>query len=364
MLLAMPDSLLLKDIIASEQLVDLVDAWVVDSLVEKNRQRLKGFGGWIAQRTAARYWQQLDNVKQKYVGTNSRPYHIFNGVGDEVDINIFIMPHLPRYVDMVWAGFEEALKRPRSEEPFRFDEPANFPLPEKLKYKERGYITVECEVTPNQEFAGDLSESFLPVLDGTYALDTMPNFGTKHPSIGMTGAWCMDCNHNCRPEIHPIEWIWWLDLSKERPGSPSAKSWMVGLMVDASNRFNDWSPSPIAGEIVLPFLLPLDKQALTVQLDFIAGDPVWESDSLWDMGITGAIQSEDTAFVADLQGSPADFPRQVHVETTGGWVRDNVRYWVSGLEEVSGGYMGHVHIAAMTQTLLALRVTIDAKNPE
>jgi hypothetical protein len=45
-------------------------------------------------------------------------------------------------------------------------------------------------------------------------------------------------------------------------------------------------------------------------------------------------------------------------------VRDNVRYWVSGLEEVSGGYMGHVHIAAMTQTLLALRVTIDAKNPE
>ncbi|HEX2901243.1 MAG TPA: hypothetical protein VHS96_16115, partial [Bacteroidia bacterium] len=44
------------DIVRTEQAIDLVQAWVADSIAEKDKQRLKGLGGWIAQRTAARFW--------------------------------------------------------------------------------------------------------------------------------------------------------------------------------------------------------------------------------------------------------------------------------------------------------------------
>jgi hypothetical protein len=358
-LLLKPDSLLRGDVIHTEEVIDLVDAWVVDSIVDKNKQRLKGLGGWIAQRTWARYWQHYTPYKQKYVGSSSRPYKIFDGMADEMDINIFLMPHLPRYVLMVAQGFDIANDRPRPDEGFRFDNPEGFPVPEQLKYEDRGYLTVECEITPNQEFADALHKLFLPTRSGAYGLDTVSNFGTKHPSVGMTGVWCMDCNHNCRPEIHPFEWLWWMDLSKNRPGSAQAKSWMVSLMVDASNRFRDWSRGPIAGEIAIPFVLRDGAETLKVDLQHIASDPVdlAMEDSLWK---PVGIQSEDTTLHLALPlDVPASGPFSAEVRVHGGWPSQSTFYWIGEVQRIHGGYSGYFHIASTVTSMLSLRLTFD-----
>jgi hypothetical protein len=358
-LLRTPDSLLRGDVLHTEQVIDLVDAWVVDSVVDKEKQRLKGLGGWIAQRTWARYWQHYTPHKQKYVGSSSRPYKIFDGVGDEMDVNIFVMPHLPRYVLMVAQGFDIANDRPRPDEGFRFDSPEGFPLPEELKYEDRGYLTVECEITPNQEFAAALHKLFLPTRSGAYGLDTIANFGTKHPSMGMTGMWCMDCNHNCRPEIHPIEWLWWLDMGKNRPGSANAKSWMVSLMVDASNRFKDWTQGPLAGEIAIPFVLRDGAKVLRVDLQHIASDPVdlAMEDTLW---AADGIQSEDTSFRMPLPvDSPGPNAPIADVRVHGGWPWQCTHYWIGEVRRIHGGYAGYFHIASTVTSMLALRLTFD-----
>jgi hypothetical protein len=356
-LLLLPDAVLRSDIVRTERVIDLVNASVIDSVVEKNKQRLKGFGGWIAQRTWARYWVYYTSQKQKYVGSSSRPYKIFDGMADEMDINIFIMPHLPQYILMVRAGFDEARNRPRPEGPFRFDSPEGYPLPPQLKYEDRGYITVECEVTPKQEFADVLHEMFLPTHAGAYGLDTVRNFGVKHPSFGMTGVWCMDCNHNCRPEIHPIEWLWWLDLSKDRPGSEKAKSWMVSLMVDGSNRFRDWSASPISGEIAIPFAMDTQARNLTITLQHIASDPTLEGKETAFLP-EAAYQTGDTTFNIPLALN-APNPPQAEVRVTGNWPRVGTHYWISDLQAIPGGYAGYFHIATSVTGMMALRVTFD-----
>lgn len=347
-----------EDIVRTEQAIDLVQAWVADSIVEKDKQRLKGLGGWIAQRTAARFWLKYDDRKQKYVGTISRPYHIYDGMADEVDINIFLMPHLPEYIQMVRKGFDLARERPRGDKAFRFDAPENYPLPAELKVEDLGYITIECEVTPPQKFAQDLEKQLFPVKDGDYSLDTIPGFGTKYTSFGMTGVWCMDCNHNCRPEIHPIEWLWWMDLSEDRPAT---QTWHATLMVDGSNRFHDWSPSPISGEIAIPFFVTDYTQHLEFNLKHIVSDPVSKAEASLPMPKT-AFQSADTTFRIPL--SIPDAKRQAinaDLKVQGGWPRASTYYWISDLKPVEGGYGGYFHVSTTAESMLAFELSISTQ---
>lgn len=358
-LLLKPDADLRKDVIQTEQVIDLVQARVADSLAEKNKQRLKGIGGWIAQRTWRRFWLKFTDAKQRYVGTSSRDYHVFNGPGDEVDINIFIMPHLPQYIRMVRSGFDEARKRPRGDKGFRFDSIPDFPLPPELKVDDYGYITVECEVTPPQDFADVIAEMLVPTHEGVYIVDSLPNFGTPHPSFGMTGVWCMDCNHNCRPEIHPIEWLWWLDMSSERPGSENAKSWLVSLMVDGSNRFNDWTPSPIMGEIALPFAIDEYVRTLDVSMTHVASDPSTEEVPSLPVP-TSAYQSGDTTFRIPLPLDAKDTnPIRADFHVEGNWPTAGTRYWISDFRKIKGGFGGYLHVATQVKSLMAMRITFD-----
>lgn len=354
--LAKPDADLRGQVVATEEVLDLVEASVADSVVDKRRQHLKGLGGWIAHHTVARYWQYYDSTKRKYIGTHSRPYKIYDGVGMEKDINVFIMPHLPQYVEMVRAGFEVALERPRDVDGFRFDKPADFPLPEPLKFEERGYLTVECEVTPPQRFVEPFHAQFLPAKDGEYLLKDLPNMGVPYPSLGMTGVWCMDCNHNCRPEIHPIEWMWWLDLREDRPGGPDAKSWMVALMFDDSRRFPDWNQSPMTGEIALPFVLPGDAATLEVTLEVLMGDLIEGVSEQWVPARDGWPLAPEATLKLPLAGSDS---QSVAIEGLGQWPVGALKVWVTEAAGVGTQRRGHLHIAGKVESLLAMRVTID-----
>lgn len=363
--LARPDGELRGNVVACEQAIDLVRAWVADSVVEQRKQRHKGFGGWMGQRTIGLFWEYFDAHKRTYIGTSSRPFHIFDGLADEVDINIFVMPHLPGYMQMARAGFEQAQARPRSDKAFRVETAdryaslEEFPLPEEIQVPE-GYITIECEVTPPQEFAEELAQKMMPTRDGDYSLDTIPNFGAKYPAFGMTGVWCMDCNHNCRPEIHPIEWLWWLDLSAGRPGSANAKSWMVALMCDGSNRFHQWSPTPLGGEIAIPFVLPRGSSVLKVGIDWLLGNPVPAADSLWENGPGSALELQTAELEVPLNFSGRKSKAQI--QSTAPATLPNVRYWFTQDGEPTGpegDLHGYLHMSVMVRSLGGFRVTID-----
>ena len=69
--------------------------------------------------------------------------------------------------------------------------------------------------------------------------------------MGFYGAFCLDCNHNCHPEMHPYEWTWWLNLKNEQS---TDREWLIGLLHEGSNRFPKWSKNPITGEIKIPFV--------------------------------------------------------------------------------------------------------------
>ncbi|HEX2898313.1 MAG TPA: hypothetical protein VHS96_01200, partial [Bacteroidia bacterium] len=218
-----------------------------------------------------------------------------------------------------------------------------------------GYITVECEVTPPQKFADDLEKQLFPVKDGDYGLDTIPGFGTKYTSFGMTGVWCMDCNHNCRPEIHPIEWLWWMDLSESRPAT---QTWQATLMVDGSNRFHDWSPSPIAGEIAIPFFVNASTRYIDIQLRHIVSDPIAQSEGALPSP-ENAFQSGDTTFRMAL--NIPDAKRQAinaNISIQGNWPSNATHYWISALNEVEGGYGGYFHVSTTAESMLAFRLSI------
>lgn len=272
-----PDVNWKKDVETVESVLDLADAWTTDSVLVDKRQYLSGGWGKLGKRLN-RYWEYLSPQKQKYVATCSRPYKVYDGLAKEVDMNIFLMPHLSTYIEMVRGGFNAAFQVGRSERHYRYDQP-DYPCPEELRFGDLGYLTVECEGTPHVDYRDSLAAVFIPTGEGKHYLSEHGNFGVKYPSMGLYGPWVMDCNHNCRPEIHPIDWMWWLDLSEDRPGSEKAKSWMIGLVRDGSERFDTWSPSPITGAIRVPVAFPMDAPAAHIELETLVASPL-DADAL------------------------------------------------------------------------------------
>lgn len=346
------------NIFATETVLDLVQASVEDSVIHKQKQRLKGLGGWMLQRLFTRYWTILDSNKRKYVGSSSRPYKIYDGVGDEVDINIFIMPHLPAYIDMATKAFDEARQRPRGDNGFRFDSIPGFPLPEELKYEDRGYLTIECELTPPELFRDKLDKTFLPMEEGPKDLSQYPNFGQKNPSFGMTGAWCMDCNHNCRPEIHPIEWLWWLDLSENPANTAHTKHWMLSLMHDDSHRFDDWSQSPMKGSIAIPFVVEEGTNSLNISLELIAADPLQNSEP--QSFHEGRELIPTNSKIVPL-ARPNGGLLNVKIEPDSSWKNNNFSYSFSELKQDPNSKLmtGYFRIFVDVSSIFAARITTN-----
>ncbi|MEM6272069.1 MAG: hypothetical protein AAF998_21710 [Bacteroidota bacterium] len=353
--LLLPDSVLRGQPRTTESVLDLVVPWMLDDRVTRRRQRHVGPLGWMAQRFWGRYWQILDSTKRKYVGTISRPFKIYEGFADEYDLNIFLMPHLPRYVDMAWNGFQVALRRPRSEKHFRFDRP-DYECPAELAYQDRGYLTIECEGTPYAPLRDRLAEVFLPMASGPHDLEQWPITGTKNASFGLYGTWCMDCNHNCRPEIHPFEWLWWLDLSADRPGGPRAKSWMIGVLRDGSRRFEDWSPGPRTGTLAIPVAIPKDAPAVRIELEHLAFDslaPLPEA----------ALAVPADAFSATGNHEFTLVERQIPIQVSfsGSNPQNQIKVWWSDLQHDprTGTTMGYLNLALSVNNVYAGRLTVD-----
>jgi hypothetical protein len=82
--------------------------------------------------------------------------------------------------------------------------------------------------------------------------------------MGFYGVYVLDCNHSCHPEIHPYEWIWWLNTTEQRENT---QSWWVGFFRENSNRFKKWSTSPRTGAISVPFAFPFESSNWNIHID-------------------------------------------------------------------------------------------------
>jgi hypothetical protein len=337
---------------AMEAVLDLAQPSLRDSIIEKKQQRHVIAVGLFMQKVLGLYWEILQPGKQKYIGSSSREMQFFDGVAKEMDINLFIMPHLPKYIGLVHNVYKTTLVRNQgNSNQFRIDNPP-YPSPEELRFENEGYFTVECEVTPPEEFRKEFEEKVMPLEPGLNELAGHPNFGEKYPSFGMMGALCLDCNHNCRPEIHPIEWLWWLDLAAEGSGKPEDWQWLLSLLHDGTERFEDWSASPIEGQISIPFRVAKGVSNYEITLEALV------------VGGSIPIQSQVPVLAQPLKEGRQQFllgtgGPQLTVLTKAPNGSEQLNWWIEGLqrERQSGDIFGYIRIAAAAREMFSARVS-------
>ncbi len=252
--LRLPNDSLLNNIILNEEVVDLVNVSERDTMVPTHYTTHQGGGfGWFI-RMIGFWWQAIDRRRYKLVGTSknqpSLPQH------DELtehDINFDVLPHLKKYQDLMWYGISKQLQRRKARRHDPTKPPYIYPT-ESTLYMYR----IHCELTPPKKLRPAITSDFYPCLPGPN-FDRHPNICNPHPSIGLYGPYVLDCNHDCHPEIHPYEWIWWLDLNVKGGVNPDPKYWYAGFMKEYSDRFELWTLPPRVGTISVPFLFKVSE---------------------------------------------------------------------------------------------------------
>jgi hypothetical protein len=243
----------------NHEVVNMVNVFTVDSSFTRKFERHRVVGGGIIRLLGFR-WKAASKTRQKLVGWVNRTYlHDINKEAQftEYDINYDLIPLLPAYKDLAYNVYQMQFDMKKSKKKkFEGQAPYVYPTEEMDMTKYRFH----CENTPATNFRSLLNTKFFPVHRNN-DLTKHHNFEEAHPVMGMYGVMVLDCNHSCHPEIHPYEWVWWLNLTEEKT------SWNVGFIRDVSNRFKHWSSSPRTGQISLPFNFPLNTSNWTLEID-------------------------------------------------------------------------------------------------
>lgn len=242
----------------NHELVDLVDAYTIDSTFNRGWERHQVIGGGFIRLLGYR-WKAIDKSRQKMVGWVNRHYvHDVDKKAQftEYDINYDLIPMLPKYIDLAYYAYQEQFGMHKSGVKSKEGQAPYIYPSEDTKME---LYRIHCENTPATDFRSLLNTKFFPVHRNN-ELKVHPNFQDEHPVMGMYGVLVLDCNHTCHPEIHPYEWVWWLNVTEEKP------TWNIGFIRDVSSRFKHWSSAPRTGAIKLPFSFPLDASNWTLEV--------------------------------------------------------------------------------------------------
>jgi hypothetical protein len=345
----------------NERMVDLVQVAVADSVVRKKRQHHRVFMvGWLIHAFGGYNWRALSMTKRKFVGTVHRNSRSSEEHFTEYDINYDLYFLLPHYQRLNFAAYDRQRELKRQDyrrshrrdygvEPFVRDT-LNF---DRMKYR------LHCELTPPRAFRAALDAGFYPTLPGQ-GLGQHWSMGTERPTLGVYGLWCLDCNHSCHPELHPYEWIWWLRASEG--DTSTAKTWMVGLFHESSNRMPDWSTAPVQGRISIPFAIgPEDvrKGEGNVVIEHLVHSgfgpalPAWPTD-----GCTAVTAKTDTQVIG-LNTSKGEVRLQVRLNHP---IRsDAYALSVSDLvlDSATGTLCGRLNLAVSATELYTMKVTFS-----
>lgn len=251
----------------NEVALNLVEVYLTDSTFKRKKQRHKAAGFGIGSPLLAIRWQALYNRKEKFIGTaNSRLRVPSKPLFTEYDVNWNLDPHLREYMDLAYYGYAEQKSIGRYPKDRNNYEGAPYEYPEFGDNMKPYHL--HCENTPPEQFRPVISEFLYPCLRDKDK-PQFDYFGEDLPSIGLYGVFCLDCNHSCHPEIHPYEWIWWMNLNPAADSRPNLRTWFMVLVREGSNRMKKWSPGPRSGKTSIPFVFPADK-ALNIRLNHLA----------------------------------------------------------------------------------------------
>ncbi|MDB5281598.1 MAG: hypothetical protein JWO06_673 [Bacteroidota bacterium] len=242
---------------ANERILDLVNPVLRDSMPHRKWEHHQLFlVGWLIHAFGGYNWRAISPVKQKIVGTVNHNSRSSEEEFTEYDVNYDLNFHLKKYLWLTFDAYDRQKKIGKQDfrgKKHRTDY-AKSPFQRDTNDIDITRYRMHCELTPPAAFRPQLHYLFYPTQPGL-SLKEHPNFGTDHPSMGFYGTPCLDCNHNCHPEIHPYEWAWWLDLHS---GPETDKIWLIGLFHESSNRFKHWSKNPMTGRIAIPFAYQFD----------------------------------------------------------------------------------------------------------
>lgn len=341
------------DCTLNERLLDLAVPVLLDSVVKKKAERhhVPIFGRFT--RIFGFRWLRVHSVKQKFIGTTYKKIRIPDkDFFTEYDIIIDLAAHLPRYFEMHWTAREMQLdlnkrmkKKDTSKPPYvRPDSTTNMNV-----------YRMHCEHTPLIANRDSLHKLFFPCLKGGSYI-THPNFGERNPSFGMYGTICLDCNHSCHPEVHPYEWIWWLNLNPAK-NFGTTREWVVGLFREGSNRFRHWSRKTRTGEIAIPFVFQSDQDDFKIELEHLM---ISETDTAKLAELS--IPDDAVKPIAGRQNFSLNFPggkkKQLNLVHQRNTPASGVKVWLTDLnhDKKKNLFHGMIHVAASVEDLYAFKI--------
>lgn len=343
-----------RDSILNEQLLDLVRIKVADSVLTKRTQRHHSGFGWLLAPFGIK-WRAITMNRIKYVGTSK------TDIGNpdkpeytEYDININVMAHTPKYMALVWQGQQK--QKEVNKKNLRGQDPNKPPFIEPT-LETAQYYRIHCELTPPKHYREEITKWFYPVT-GKKGFTGHPNFGEPRPTIGVYGPFAMDCNHNCHIEIHPYEWLWWLDVNPTKDSLANEKRWLVGLQREGSNRFRRWASSPRVGLVSVPFLFAADEANPTIFIEHLVHNdfvpqalknlPELPADA-FDMNFT-----EMTVLLTNelKEDKTLTIRTNLPIDSEG------LRMWLSGVETDGQWIKGYINIAVSVKDIYTARVTV------
>ncbi len=347
----------------NEKIVDLVEPMLLDSVLLRKKQHHRLFlVGWLIHAFGGYNWRAVDMHKQKFVGTVINEGRSGAAEYTEYDIKYHLNFHLKKYLFKDFAAYDLERKYHRQDiRPSHHTDYKVAPYVRDTNNIDASQYELGCELTPPLPFIPQLNYLFFPTLPGGGSCKEHPNFECKNPSMGFYGSYCLDCNHNCHPEMHPYEWTWWLNLQNE---TLTDKTWLIGLFHEGSNRFPKWSRNPMSGEIKIPFAFHYDEllaNSLHINIDHLVFSKFENEESKKlnaPKEMFGTKTLDDVlAFVVNDSIKFSGLLRFNHIIET-----DALKYWFTDLnfDMANSLLTGYMHFAVSVQDLYTTKIKFSS----
>jgi len=344
----------------NEELVDLVKAVSVDSILPSKSQRHRvGEAGWIISIFGYK-WKALNMTKQKFVGTERDGIRVPNHGPrfTEYDVNFNLIPRIKKYIDLTWIGIEQQRDKNRFNRIKNSDE-APWIYPETLVNIKR--YRMHCEITPPQEYLPLLNEKFYPVMQPNSSKEH-PNIGSDYTTFGLYGAFVADYNHTGHPEIHPYEWLWWYDTHPDRLKETS-QTWYVGYMKEASNRFRGWykKKEPRVGQVSVPFVFNLKNDTLQITLEHLLHDMF---NAEWLSKLQGIPETASDLYFSEKTFTFTDTGlkgKVIQYSTSNPIRREGMKTWFSNLnwDKENNLLTGYLNLGVSVENVYGAKVSFE-----
>src|ERR1043165_839623 len=176
----------------NENILDLVNPMLLDSVVEKRKQHHHVFlVGWLIHAFGGYNWRAVDMHKQKTVGTVKHDGRSGEVEYTEYDIKFHLQFRLGKYLNQICTACDLQRKFHRQDiRPSHHTDYEKEPFKRDTSNINASLYDLGTELTPPTSFLPQLNYLFFPTLPEGGHLRDHPNFGTDHPSMGFYGVSC------------------------------------------------------------------------------------------------------------------------------------------------------------------------------